>query len=299
VSAPAFPRILIIYNPISGRRRKALLDAVTARLRDAGCVVHISCTEKRGDAERIAAEASPERHDAIAVAGGDGTINEVLNGMTQSALPLGLIPMGTANVLAAEIGLPVTADAIADALLAGRRQRIDLGVAGARRFVMMAGVGFDADVVQGIVPGLKRAVGKGAYVWQSLVEMLRYRPQRFAITIDNVAHSAASAVFANGHFYAGRFTCAPEARLTDGRFHVCLFKRAGRIAVARYGLALMLGSLHRRSDIEIVPATRIRVAGEDGSPVHGDGDILAKTPLDIDILPGGVELIVPAAFPSG
>jgi len=298
VSAIQFPRILIIYNPISGRRRKPLLDRVVQRLTAAGSTVEVSCTGKRGDAERMAAEASPNQYDAIAVAGGDGTINEVLNGMTRSSLPLGLIPMGTANVLAAEIGLPVTVDAIAQTLLAGKRQRIDVGIAGPRRFIMMAGVGFDADVVRGIVPGLKRAVGKGAYVWQTLVEILRYRPQRFRLTLDGVEYSAASAVFANGHFYAGRLTCAPEARLTDGKLHVCLFKSSGRLSVIRYGNALMLGNLHKRRDIEIVPATRIRVDGEDGSPVHGDGDILAVTPLDIGIEPGGVELIVPLTFPG-
>ena len=298
MSVTQFSRILIIYNPISGRRRKPLLDGVVGRLTAAGCTVDVSCTGKRGDAERMAAEASPDRYDVIAVAGGDGTINEVLNGMTKTSLPLGLIPMGTANVLAAEIGLPVTADAIAQTLLTGKRQPIDVGIAGTRRFVMMAGVGFDADVVQGIIPGLKRAVGKGAYVWQSLVEILRYRPQRFRLTLDGIEYSAASAVFANGHFYAGRFTCAPEASLTDGKLHVCLFKTSGRLSVIRYGNALMLGTLHKRRDIEIIPATRIRVDGEDGSPVHGDGDILAVTPLDIGIEPGGVELIVPETFPA-
>lgn len=294
MSVTQLPRILIIFNPVSGRRRKGLLDGVVAQLREAGCTVEVSCTEQRGDAERMAAEASPDRYDVIAVAGGDGTINEVLNGMAKTSLPLGLIPMGTANVLAAEIGLPVTVDAIAQTLLTGKRQRIDAGIAGARRFVMMAGVGFDADVVKGIIPGLKRAVGKGAYVWQSLVEILRYRPQRFRVTLDGIEYHAASAVFANGHFYAGRFTCAPKASLTDGKLHVCLFKSSGRLSVIRYGNALMLGTLHKRRDIEIIPATRIRVDGEDGSPVHGDGEILATTPLEIGVLPGGVELIVPA-----
>lgn len=298
MSVTQFSRILIIFNPVSGRRRKGLLDSVVAQLREAGSTVDVSCTGQRGDAERIAAEASSDRYDAIAVAGGDGTINEVLNGMARSTLPLGLIPMGTANVLAAEIGLPVTVDAIAQTLLTGERQRIDVGIAGARRFVMMAGVGFDADVVQGIIPGLKRAVGKGAYVWQSLVEILRYRPQRFRVTLDGIEHSAASAVFANGHFYAGRFTCAPRASLTDGKLHVCLFKTSGRLSVIRYGNALMLGTLHKRRDIEIIPATRIRVDGEDGSPIHGDGDILAVTPLEIGVVPGGVELIVPETFPA-
>jgi YegS/Rv2252/BmrU family lipid kinase len=289
-----FPRILVIHNPVSGRRRAALLDQVLDRLRAGGCAVELLRTARRGDAERMAAAASPERHDIVAVAGGDGTINEVLNGMAGSALALGLIPMGTANVLAAELGLPSSAEGIARTLREGRRQRIALGLASGRRFVMMAGIGFDADVVRGIDPRLKRATGKGAYVWQSLVEMLRYRPQVFRLVIDGVPRTAASAVFANGHYYAGRFTCAPMARLTEPRLHVCLFKSSGRLSIVRYGLALLRGTLHRRRDIEIVPATRIRVEDGAGSPVHGDGDIIAALPAEIAMDPGGIDVIVPA-----
>jgi YegS/Rv2252/BmrU family lipid kinase len=288
-----FPRILIIHNPVSGRRRAPLLDAVLQRLRAAGCMVALCRTERRGDAERLAADASPDRYDAVVVAGGDGTINEVLNGMAASTLPLGLIPMGTANVLAAELDLPSSADGIARTLLDGRRKRIDLGLASGRRFAMMAGVGFDAHVVRGIDPRIKRAVGKGAYIWQSLVEMMRYRPQRFSVTLDGARYDAASAVFANGHYYAGRFTCAPAARLTDACLHVCLFKSQGRLAVVRYGVALLMGTLHRRSDIEIVPAARISIMGAVGDPVHGDGDIIGGVPLEIAMDPAGIEVIMP------
>lgn len=292
-----FPRILIVHNPVSGRRCTALLDGVLQRLRAAGCTVALCRTARRGDAERLAAEASPDRYDAVAVAGGDGTINEALNGMAASPLPLGLIPMGTANVFAAELGLPLSAEGIARTLLEGRSQRIDLGLASGRRFAMMAGVGFDAHVVRGIDPRIKRAAGKGAYVWQSLVEIVRYRPQRFLVTLDGVDREAASAVIANGHYYAGRFTCAPAASLTDACLHVCLFKSQGRSAVLRYSLALLLGTLHRRGDIEIVPATRIGIAGEGGGPVHGDGDIIAKLPLEITLDPTGIEVIVPQTAP--
>ena len=294
-----FPRILIIHNPVSGRRRAALLEQVLERLRLAGCTVALCRTGKRGDAERLAAAAAPDLYDAVAVAGGDGTINEVLNGMARSPLPLGLIPMGTANVLAAELGLPQSAEGIARTLLEGRRRHIDLGLASGRRFAMMAGVGFDAHVVGGIDPRIKRAVGKGAYVWQSLVEIVRYRPQHYLLTLDGIGHAAASAVFANGHYYAGRFTCAPAASLTDACLHVCLFKSRGRLSVVRYSLALLLGSLHRRRDIEIVLATRIGIEGHRGDPVHGDGDIIGGLPLEIGMDPRGIEVIVPAAAAPG
>lgn len=294
MSAASPSRILVIYNPISGRRRRALLEEVVRRLRDAGRTVDVSPTGKRGDAERMAGEASRDRFDAVVVAGGDGTINEALNGMGTSDLPLGLIPMGTANVLAAEVGLSATLEDISRTLLDGRTLSINCGIAGNRRFAMMAGIGFDADVVKGIDPRLKRATGKLAYVWQSLVEMVRYRPRRFHLSIDGEEREAASAVFANGHFYAGRFTCAPMARLTDDTLHVCLFKSAGRLSVARYSLALMRGKLHTRGDIEILPARRVRVNGVAGRPVQGDGDILATLPVDIRMCDTGTDLIVPA-----
>lgn len=264
-----------------------------SRLRAKGCDVDLRVTRCAGDAEQIAREVSGEAFDLVVVAGGDGTINEVVNGLGVRQHPLGLIPMGTANVLAAELGYPESPDGVAELLRRGGTRRIFVGNASGRRFVMMAGIGFDAHVVANISPAVKRRLGKGAYVWQSLVEFLRHRPQRYALSIDGADYTAASAILANGHFYAGRFVCAPEARLDEPRFHVCIFGRGGRIAVIRYSMALLLGRLGKLADVTVIPATHVHVANADGEPVQGDGDIVATLPAEFRLDAEELEIVAP------
>lgn len=290
---PEGPRYLVIHNPVSGRRRGAFLSDVLSELSAAGCAVELYHTTAAGDAERRARDVDDGAFDGIVVAGGDGTINETINGLEDSSLPLGIIPMGTANVLAAELGLPTSAKAVADVLAQGNRRRIYLGNASGRRFAMMAGIGFDAHVVANLNAPLKRWVGKGAYVWQSCIEFMRYRPVLYRIRVDNTDWHAASAVIANGHFYGGRFVCAPEARLDEPRLHVCLFRRAGRLQVLRYGSALLMGRLNRLKDVAVVPATAVKVLDSEDEPVQGDGDIVARLPATVSIETGGFDVIAP------
>lgn len=286
-------RILIIQNPAAGRRRPGFLDAILARLRDAGCSVTLRATQHAGDGERLARDASAEPFDLVVAAGGDGTINEVLNGLAGQKTPLGLIPLGTANVLAAELGFPDTADGLADMLARRRRRRIYPGVVSGRRFATVAGVGFDAHVVANVRLGLKRWLGKGAYAWQALVELIRYRPRTYLFDIDGVAYRAAGAVISNARFYAGRFVCTPDARLTDPCFHVCMFGTASRVAIVRYGLALLVGRLNRLSDVTVVPGTRLTIADGAGEPVQADGDIVASLPMEIATVTEGIEVVAP------
>lgn len=290
---PDGPRYLVIHNPVSGRRRGAFLSDVLSELSAAGCAVELYHTTAAGDAERQARDVDDGAYDGIVVAGGDGTINETINGLASSSLPLGIIPMGTANVLAAELGLPTAAKAVAKVLVAGNRRRIYLGNASGRRFAMMAGIGFDAHVVANLNSPLKRWIGKGAYVWQSCIEFMRYRPVLYRIRVDTADWHATSAVIANGHFYGGRFVCAPDARLDDPRLHVCLFRRAGRLQVLRYGSALLLGRLNRLKDVAVIPATTVTVLDSEGEPVQGDGDIVARLPATVSIETDGFDVIAP------
>lgn len=293
VHVAAQTRILVINNPTAGRRRAGFLDAILRRLRDTGCSVTLRTTKRIGDGERLAREASSNAFDLVVAAGGDGTINEVLNGLAGQAVPLGVIPVGTANVLAAELGFPDTAKGLAEMLRAGRTRRIYPGIVAGRRFATVAGVGFDAYVVDNIRLGLKRWFGKGAYVWQFLAELFRYRPHKFRFEIDGRAYDAAGAVISNARFYAGRYICTPDARLTDPCFHVCLFETASRTAVVRYGLALLVGRIPRLRDIRIVPGTVMRVSGDSGAPVQADGDIVARLPVEIVTDTDGIAVVVP------
>ena len=272
-------RVLVIHNPTAGGSIRPRFGRVLEHLAQFGVTVTVRETTCRGDAERMAANASSDMFDVVVAAGGDGTINEVANGLAGNDLPLAIVPLGTANVLAAEIGMPLSARRIARAIACGEARSVHVGTVNGRHFLMMAGVGFDAHVVANVNPRLKRAFGKLAYVVETLVGLFRFPYRRYRVTIDGATHDAASVVIANGHYYAGRFTCAPQARLDDPALHVCLFERSGPFSVLRYGWGLVAGRLHRLRDVRVVSGYGVRIEGATGEPVQCDGDITGKLPL--------------------
>jgi diacylglycerol kinase (ATP) len=282
---------MVIYNPTAGRRRRRKLDAVIDALARRGAEVTLRATACRGDAELLAGEASADAFDRLVVAGGDGTINEAINGLRDRRLPVALVPLGTANVLAAELGLPAAAEPLAAAIIEGVPRDITIGRVNGRAFTMMAGIGFDAHVVQRVSLRLKRAVGKLAYVIGTLAQLVRYRPTLYDIVIDGTPYRASSVIVANGRFYGGRFVCAPLARLESSEFQACLFGRAGRWHVVRYALALLVGRLHRLHDVTIVPARRVEIPGPAGEPVQGDGDTIAVLPARVEVASATLRLV--------
>lgn len=274
-------RILVIYNPTAGWRRRRRFAQVLKHLARLGCSVTVRETQARGDAEAFARTADPETFDIVAVAGGDGTINEVINGLENSTLPLALIPLGTANVLAAEIGLATSPRIVAETIAACRPRPAYVGSANGRRFAMMVGVGIDARVVERIDLRLKRAAGKLAYVASALSAIARYRRSTYQIEIDGCRYDAAFAVIAKGHFYGGRFVVAPLARLDEPSLQVALFERAGRWNLLRYAAALLLDRMDKLPDVRVLPAKSVRVSGPLGEAVQADGDLAASLPLSV------------------
>ncbi len=296
---PHFRNLLVIRNPTAGRRG-GLFARTLDCLQALGCQTEVRETATRGDAEAWARESVGMGYDAVVAAGGDGTVAEVINGLVAvaGAPPLAILPLGTANVLAIEIGLPADPRALAEVVAAGRARTVCLGrlrdQAGRRtHFSLMAGVGFDAHVVAGVNPGLKRALGKGAYVAESLRQLGAFRCPRYRVTVDGAVYEAASLIIANGRHYAGRYVCAPEAAIDDPVLHVCLFERGGPLAVLRYMVALQTGRLARRLDYRILLARHVTIAEPAGEPLQADGDIVATLPVEIDVVPDVLRLVMP------
>ena len=206
-------KVLVIFNPTAGARRRARLTRILEIMWSLGAAVTLHETKARGDAERTAREASTKVYDVVVAAGGDGTINEVINGLSGRQIPLGIIPLGTANVLAAELDLPTDDVGLARTIALGRTRPVTLGDVNGRRFVMMAGVGFDAHVVASVDAGLKRLIGKSAYVWETLRGFFRYKFRSYRLIVDGKPYEVGSAVFANGHFYG--VECLALHRLDD------------------------------------------------------------------------------------
>jgi YegS/Rv2252/BmrU family lipid kinase len=286
--------ILIIHNPTSGRRRGALREVI-ARLEGMGCRVTVHQTTCAGDAKAVALRTTKDQYDRIVVAGGDGTVNEVLNGLTPSSPPIALIPMGTANVLAAEIGLGSRPDEIARTIAQGEARPVSLGDVNGRKFVLMTGVGFDAFVVATVSAPIKRMLGKGAYVLASLRQFLRGRLPHFEVHVDGTRYEAASIIIANARYYGGKFVCAPEARMDSPVLQVCLFERRGRVFVAIYAVALLLGILHKMPGYRILAAKQIEIRQPDGAAIQSDGDSVGLTPAQVTVMPRAAWLVFPPA----
>ena len=290
------PRLRVIYNPIAGQRHGVRLRKTFRALAGSGASLSVIETKGPGDAERAAASVCHADTDMLIVAGGDGTINEVVNGLMAAPgpiPPMAVIPLGTANVLAQEIGLKLSSHKIASAILHGRRISVYPGRANGRYFLMMGGVGFDAEVVANIDPALKRRTGRFAYLVEALHQSWRHRFETCGGEIDGTPFEARWVVVCNGRHYGGPFIAAPLARLTEPGFSVCLLNGGG-FDIARYGAALALGRLSHQHDVRILPAQCVRIDSPIGYKIQGDGDIIGRLPVEIVAADRPIELVVPA-----
>ena len=291
----ALKRLLIIRNPTAGQRRARHYARALSLLKEAGCTVTEAETGARGDAERFAREADEAAFDAVVAAGGDGTINEVVNGLAGRKLPLGVIPLGTSNVLAHEIGVESDITRAVRTILSGRRQPVAAANAGGRYCCLMVSAGSDARAITRVRPALKRLIGEGAYYVAGFQELLAGPRRKIAVEIDGKPYEAASVIVMNGRLYGGKFTCAPDADMREPLLYAVLLTRAGRWNVMRYGLALVANRLYRLGDVQVVPATRVRILAPAGEPCQSDGDLIGEAPLEISVEPAVVDMLFPAA----
>jgi len=288
--------ILIIVNPAAGRARSSerRLGRFVAALERQGCTVVLRrAGPSPGQVERLAGQAEPG-FEAIVAAGGDGTISAVVNGLGGRAVPFGVLPLGSANVLAREIRLPRAPEALASLITTGPVSPIWLGRVGERAFVMMASAGFDSEIVAALSPELKRRVGRLAFAWGFLVRLWHCPACELTVRADGVEYRAAAVVAAKGRHYAGPFVVAPGADLAEPVLELVLLDRRGRWAMLRYATALFLGRVPRLGDIAIVRARQASVAGNRALPVQADGEIVGELPITLAVADRPLLLIRPA-----
>ena len=259
--------------------------------------LEVAETQYAGHATLLAREAAADGAFMVVAAGGDGTIAEVANGLIGSPTALGVIPLGTANVLAKEYGLSTAPRAIANALAYKRCKRLWPGVAQLRgqshAFVQMLGLGFDGAVVKGVQPLLKRAIGKGAYVWQSLWESVAYDFPPVRLCVDGVTHQAASVVVSKGRLYGGPYMLAPDAHPEAPGFQVVLFEKPGTLPALLSGAALPLGLLPRCPGVRVIAGSHVEFTSAGGAILtQADGDALAFTPCGVVSAEAPISLVV-------
>jgi diacylglycerol kinase family enzyme len=277
--------LIVIYNPVAGERKSTRLWRVLDILSGNGVQVRLLETRHAGHATMLAREAvEAEPGDLIVAAGGDGTIAEVANGITGSGARLGVIPLGTVNVLARELALPVAPRDVAAALAFGRTRRLWPGIARhgteARLFVQMLGVGLDAQVVHSMPTKLKRALGRGAYVVQTLRELARYGYPPIRLRIDGREEEAGSVIVSKGTLYAGQYMLAPDARPGERGFSIALFGRSGPVSALMYGAALPLNLLPNAPGLRLLRGFTVEILGE-GLLAQADGDPAGVVPITV------------------
>lgn len=287
--------MIIVFNPVAGRRRAHLLWRVLDVLSANGVRLELAETCRAGHAETLAREAANRGAKLVVAAGGDGTIAEVANGLMGTDARLGVIPLGTANVLANELDLPFSPKAVAAALAFGRTTTLWPGIAssvtGDRLFVQMLGVGFDAHVVKRVTFQMKKNMGKGAYVAGSLAEMARYRFPPIHLRVDGQDTQAASVIVSKGRLYGGRFRLAADAVPGKPGFSVMLFDRSGPWSAMMYGAALPLNLLGQAPGVRSIRADRVDFIGNQPVPAQTDGDPAGCAVLSATNAPGPIQVV--------
>jgi YegS/Rv2252/BmrU family lipid kinase len=240
--------------------------------------------------------------ELILVAGGDGTLNEVLEGVANTSVPLGILPAGTANVLATEMGLGHNIERAAAMLPECVAHRIAVGrLDGAskpRYFLSMAGIGFDAHIVYNLSDSLKRLLGKGAYWVGGFSEVVRRYPE-FLVEVDGVRHQASSfALVSRVRNYGGDFEIARHASLLDGCFEVVLFRGRTPLPYFKYLSGMITGRLPEMRGVSFLSAQCVRVFDPEDrrTYIQVDGENAGLLPATISLVPDALTLLVPPAY---
>ena len=290
-------RALLILNPAARRappadRLRAAIDAVD------GWQGSLRLTEGPRHATELAREAAVGGFDAVVACGGDGTVNEVANGLAGSEAALAVVRGGTANVWAKELRLPRKPEEAVRLVADGETRTVDLGRAGDRYFLLMAGVGFDAEIVQAAGRS-KRRLGAAAYLLHGLRIGLRYRATKAELTANGepLANQLYWLLFANTRSYAGLLNITDRARLDDGRLDLCLLTKGGLLRLGWLLPWVLLRRHHSRAGVIYRQLESLDVRTP-GLPVQVDGEYLGETPLRFGVAPAALRIVVPRGLRS-
>jgi YegS/Rv2252/BmrU family lipid kinase len=303
--------VAVIYNPMAGSgltKKRVPLEDVRARFVANGWSVATIATRGPGDGTEAARFALAEGADVVAAFGGDGTVNEVVQALVDTETPLGILPGGTINVLAQELGISLDPLEAVDVITSQPVRRIDLGRANGRYFTMMIGLGYDAESTASIIPGLKAWTGPIAYYVAGVQAFAQHKSVRAKLVISDgrktrkLRRLIYLMVVSNVGLYAGgvlKFT--PEASFTDGLFDVCLIRSRRWYRALLHVVLSFLGGLRTVSDVEFFQVKSIKMTTGRPFPYQLDGDPMGTTPVTIEVAERALAVIAPppaAPLPS-
>lgn len=290
-SSPESP-IPLIYNPGAGGRCGHKVKKAIGIMEGMGASVKPIETTGPGSAIGLAREAAAAGPKRLIVAGGDGTINEAINGMAGSGVELAILPMGTANVLAIELGLPANLDEACRIALSDQTAAIDLGLAGERYFALMAGFGFDALVIKNINPILKKSIRRAAFPIAGVVTYIKADLPLLTVKTPEREVEGYFVVAANSRYYGGRFGVTPEASMSDGLLDIFVLKKNSFAEMVNFWLQALASGTLDREQAEYLRVSEALVTCAEGAhvPVQTDGDVIGELPMRVSIAPAALKI---------
>jgi len=296
-------RICVIFNPTArgdkARRFRRHLDEIAAQC-------SLKCTSAPGDARKLATEAVGEGFEIVVAAGGDGTVNEVLNGISDAPeglakARLGVLPLGTVNVFARELTIPGRLEKAWEIIRKGRETLIDLpivefsanGKLERRYFAQLAGAGLDARAIELVKWQVKKAIGPLAYVMAGLHALLG-PPANITVTGGTCSASGGLVLLGNGRLYGGQFRLFPKADLRDGLLEVCVLPRVTWFTLARCSPGLLLRGTLPASVTQLFQTPTVALSSPVPAPVQIDGELIGHLPATFSVQGSKLKVIAPA-----
>ncbi len=304
---------LLIYNPTSGRKRQsrfAEIEHAARILKDAGIAAELAATTGPGTASKIARQAVDQRRGMVIACGGDGTINEIVNGLARSQVPMALLPAGTANILAKELGIPWDIPHAARLIPSADVRRIALGMASptngnhsdsisrdGRYFLSVAGAGPDGAIVNCVHQGLKKSAGVFAYWVEGFRQLFSYGFPEMRIHSAGQKRQATIIVVGRTAHYGGPFKITTGASLFEDSFEFLTNSKRSRLGYLACLPALWMGTLRKRDGIETWKATEVICESSGSEPVYAqvDGEPVGTLPISFRIVPDALSIVTPAA----
>jgi len=290
-------RAALIFNPKAGRGKSKQLQLphVVSRLEEGGMVVTPMPTERIGHAYDLSRSAASDGYDLVIAWGGDGTLNEVAFGLAGGDTRLGVLPGGTVNVFARETGIPLKLDGAIDVLVHGTPQRIPLGLANDRPFLLMAGLGLDGEVVYRLKAGFKSALGALAFWLDGFRLLASYRMAPLRIRVGDEEMEGTGVIAGKIRRYGPRYVITPDAKLDEARLDVVVFTGKNRRDYLRYLIGVLLGFHLKFGDVRHFKTSAVDIDVPSGDPVRYqlDGEPSGYAPLKLRVMDRALVVILP------
>jgi diacylglycerol kinase (ATP) len=292
-------QIKLIINPVAGRISADKTEEIIEFFQRNHAQVSFESTGKPHDATSISERAAREGFDTIVAVGGDGTVNEVLNGMAGADIPLGIIPLGSSNDFAQGLHIPIDTREACKCIMASNTKKIDIGKINNRYFINIAGVGLDANVSEAANAVSTRAKGMAPYFLALLKVLIRSNPRDYSLTLDGKTKRVKAWLISigNGSQYGGGMRILPTADTADGYFDICVIKDIDKWRIFYYLPLLIKGKHLSLANVAVYRAKEIEVKGL-GCLGHADGEVLKGDVFKFELLPQALSLIVPTRLPA-